>query len=109
MLLALFGSTADALAISLAVCAPAWSMLVHKLALCQLVFLPFPLEQGLRYGVEILTPYILGGTIPVEFLDAQQRDERRFKKVALVLFMVFLSVLTTYVMQYIGYFDLTLR
>lgn len=47
--------------------------------------------------------------MPMEFLDAQQRDERRFKKVALVLFMVFLSVLTTYVMQYIGYFDLTIR
>ena len=47
--------------------------------------------------------------MPMEFLDAQQRDERRFKKVALVLFMVLLSVLTTYVMQYIGYFDLTIR
>lgn len=47
--------------------------------------------------------------MPVEFLDARQRDERRFKKAALLLFMVFLSVLTTYVMQYIGYVDLTLR
>ena len=47
--------------------------------------------------------------MPVEFLDAGQRDERRFKKVAILLFMVFLSVLTTYVMQYIGYLDLTLR
>jgi hypothetical protein len=46
--------------------------------------------------------------MPVEFLDARQRDERRFKKVAILLFMVFLSVLTTYVMQYIGYVDLTL-
>ena len=47
--------------------------------------------------------------MPMEFLDAQQRDERRFKKAAILLFMVFLSVLTTYVMQFIGYFDLTLR
>ena len=47
--------------------------------------------------------------MPMEFLDAQQRDERRFKKVALFLFMLFLSVVTTYVAQYIGYVDLTLR
>jgi hypothetical protein len=47
--------------------------------------------------------------MPMEFLDAQQRDERRFKKAAIVLFMVFLSVLTTYVIQYVGYIDLTLR
>lgn len=47
--------------------------------------------------------------MPMEFLDAQQRDERRFKKVALLLFMVFLSVLTTYVIQYMGYVNLTLR
>ena len=43
--------------------------------------------------------------MPMEFLDAQQRDERRFKKIAILLFMVFLSVLTTYVAQYIGYVD----
>jgi hypothetical protein len=47
--------------------------------------------------------------MPMEFLDVQQRDERRFKKVAILLFMVFLSVLTTYVVQYLGYVDLTLR
>lgn len=47
--------------------------------------------------------------MPREFLDAQKLDERRFKKVAIFLIMVFLSVITTYVMQYTGYLHVTLR
>ena len=44
-----------------------------------------------------------------EFLDARQRDERRFKKIAIVSFFLFLSVLTTYILQWMDYFDLTVR
>ncbi|MGD9728974.1 MAG: hypothetical protein AB7G68_21275 [Nitrospiraceae bacterium] len=45
----------------------------------------------------------------VEFLDARQRDERRFKKFAILSFLVFLSVLTAYLLQWMDYFDLTLH
>jgi hypothetical protein len=45
----------------------------------------------------------------VEFLDARQRDERRFKKIAILSFVVFLSVLAAYVLQWMNYFDLTLH
>ena len=45
----------------------------------------------------------------VEFLDARQRDERRFKKIAIFSLFVFLSVLTAYVLQWMNYFDLTIR
>ena len=45
----------------------------------------------------------------VEFLDARQRDERRFKKVAIFSLFLFLSVLAAYVLQWMNYFNLTLR
>ena len=45
----------------------------------------------------------------VEFLDARQRDERRFKKVAVLAFFVVFYVLAAYVLQWMNYFDLTLR
>lgn len=45
----------------------------------------------------------------VEFRDARQRDEHRFKKVAILSFIVFLSVLAAYVLQWMDYIDLTLR
>lgn len=44
-----------------------------------------------------------------EFLDARQRDERRFRKVAIFTFFLFLSVLATYILQWMDYFDLTLK
>lgn len=50
-----------------------------------------------------------GESMAVEFLDARQRDERRFKKVAILSFIVFLSVLAAYVLQWLNYFDLTIR
>jgi hypothetical protein len=45
----------------------------------------------------------------VEFLDARQRDERRFKKFAIFSFIVLLSVLAAYVLQWMEYFDFTIR
>jgi hypothetical protein len=50
-----------------------------------------------------------GGSMTVEFLDARQRDERRFKKVAILSFILFLCVLAAYLLQWMDYFDLTLR
>ena len=47
--------------------------------------------------------------MPAEFLDARQRDERRFKWVAIGSFFMFVSVLAAYVMQWLGYFNLTVR
>jgi hypothetical protein len=45
----------------------------------------------------------------VEFLDARQRDERRFKKIAIFSLFLFLSVLAAYALQWMDYFDLTIR
>jgi hypothetical protein len=45
----------------------------------------------------------------VEFLDVRQRDERRFKRIAIFSFILFLSVLAAYILQWLEYFDLTLR
>jgi hypothetical protein len=47
--------------------------------------------------------------MPAEFLDARQRDERRYKKFAVFAFIMFLSVVATYTLQSLGYVDLTLH
>jgi hypothetical protein len=49
------------------------------------------------------------GNMAVEFLDARQRDERRFKKIAIFSLFLFLSVLAAYALQWMDYFDLTIR